>query len=176
MLIVMRQDATPEDVRGVIAAIEARGFQAHAIPGAQRTAIGITGNQGPLEPAVFEGLPGVLEAIRVSHQYKLVSREVKPEDTVVRIGDVAIGGSKLVAIGGPCAVESREQTLTVARAIKAAGGHVLRGGAFKPRTSPYTFQGLGEEGLKILSEARAETGLPVVTEAVDMESLDLVER
>jgi len=175
-LIVMRQDATAEHVAGVIAAIEARGLSAHAIPGAQRTAIGITGNEGPLETAVFEALPGVLEAIRVSHPYKLVSREVKPDESIVTIGDVAIGGRKLVVIGGPCAVESREQTLTVARGIKSAGGHILRGGAFKPRTSPYSFQGLGEEGLKILAEAREETGLPIVTEAVDMESLDLVER
>jgi 3-deoxy-7-phosphoheptulonate synthase len=176
VLIVMRQDATPEDVQGVVRSIEARGLRAHAIPGAERTAIGITGNQGPLEPAAFESLPGVLEAIRVSHPYKLVSREVKHEDTVVRVGGVPVGGPTLVFIGGPCAVESREQTLTVARGIKAAGGHLLRGGAFKPRTSPYSFQGLGEEGLKILAEAREETGLPIVTEAVDMESLDLVER
>src|SRR5690349_410060 len=135
----MRQDATAEQLNGVVAAIEARGLQAHAIPGAERTAIGITGNQGPLEPAIFESLPGVLEAIRVSHPYKLVSREVKREDSVVRIGGVPIGGGELVVIGGPCAVESREQTLTVARGIKAAGGHILRGGAFKPRTSPYAF-------------------------------------
>jgi len=172
----MRQDATPEQVAGVIGAIEVRGLQAHAIPGAQRTAIGITGNEGPLETAVFEALPGVLEAIRVSHPYKLVSREVKPDESIVSIGGVAIGGRKLVVIGGPCAVESRTQTLTVARGIKEAGGHILRGGAFKPRTSPYSFQGMGEEGLQILAEARDETGLPIVTEAVDMESLDLVER
>jgi 3-deoxy-7-phosphoheptulonate synthase len=176
VLIVMRQDATAEHVAGVIAAIEARGLSAHAIPGAQRTAIGITGNEGPLETAVFEALPGVLEAIRVSHPYKLVSREVKPDESVVFIGDVAIGGRKLVVIGGPCAVESLEQMLTVARGIRNAGGHILRGGAFKPRTSPYSFQGLGEEGLKMLAAAREETGLPIVTEAVDMESLDLVER
>jgi len=176
VLVVMRQDATAEQLNGVVAAIEARGLQAHAIPGAERTAIGITGNQGPLEPAIFESLPGVLEAIRVSHPYKLVSREVKREDSVVRIGGVPIGGGELVVIGGPCAVESREQTLTVARGIKAAGGHILRGGAFKPRTSPYAFQGLGEEGLRILAQAREETGLPIVTEAVDMESLELVER
>jgi 3-deoxy-7-phosphoheptulonate synthase len=172
----MRQDATPEQLAGVIAAIESRRLRAHPIPGAQRTAIGITGNEGPLEIAWFDGLPGVLEAIRVSHPYKLVSREVKPEDSVVRVGGVPVGGRALVAIGGPCAVESREQTLAVARGIRDAGGHLLRGGAFKPRTSPYSFQGLGEEGLKILADARAETGLPIVTEAVDMESLELVEK
>jgi 3-deoxy-7-phosphoheptulonate synthase len=176
MLIVMRQDATPEQIRGVEAAIEARGFRPHPIPGAQRTAIGITGNKGALDAPVFESLPGVLEVIPVSHAYKLVSREVKPENSVVRIGDVEVGGETLVLAAGPCAVESLEQTLTVARAVRKGGAHLLRGGAFKPRTSPYSFQGMGEEGLKILAAAREETGLPVVTEAVDMESLDLVER
>ncbi|MET0553242.1 MAG: 3-deoxy-7-phosphoheptulonate synthase [Vicinamibacteria bacterium] len=176
MLVVMRQDATPEQIRGVGEAVEARGFKAHPIPGATRTAIGITGNKGALDAPIFESLPGVLEVIPVSHAYKLVSREVKPEDTVVSIGGVAIGGKDLVVVAGPCAVESHEQTLTVARALKAAGAHLLRGGAFKPRTSPYSFQGLGEEGLKILADARAETGLPIVTEAVDIEGVDLVER
>ncbi len=176
MLVVMRQDATEAEVRGVEAAIEARGFKAHPIPGAQRTAIGITGNKGAFEAPVFEALPGVLEVIPVSHAYKLVSREVKPDDTVVSIGGVSIGGETLAIVAGPCAVESLEQMLTVARAVKAAGAHLLRGGAFKPRTSPYSFQGLGEEGLKILAAAREETGLPVVTEAMDLEGLDLVER
>jgi len=172
----MRQDATEAEVRGVEAAIEARGFKAHPIPGAQRTAIGITGNKGAFEAPVFEALPGVLEVIPVSHAYKLVSREVKPDDTVVTIGGVPIGGETLAIVAGPCAVESLEQMLTVARGVKAAGAHILRGGAFKPRTSPYSFQGLGEEGLKILAAAREETGLPVVTEAMDLEGLDLVER
>ena len=176
MLIVMRQDATEAEVRGVTAAIEARGFKAHPIPGAQRTAIGITGNKGAFEAPVFEALPGVLEVIPVSHGYKLVSREVKPDDTVVTIGGVSIGGEALAIVAGPCAVESLEQTLTVARGVKAGGAHILRGGAFKPRTSPYSFQGLGEEGLKILAAAREETGLPVVTEAMDLEGLDLVEK
>jgi 3-deoxy-7-phosphoheptulonate synthase len=176
VLVVMRQGATAEQIRGVVEAVEARGFKAHAIPGAQRTAIGITGNKGALDAPVFESLPGVLEVIPVSHAYKLVSREVKREDTVVHVGGVAVGGGDLVVVAGPCAVESREQALTIARAVKAAGAHVLRGGAFKPRTSPYSFQGLGEEGLKILAEAREATGLPVVTEAVDVEGLELVER
>jgi 3-deoxy-7-phosphoheptulonate synthase len=174
VLIVMRQGASEEQVRGVVGAVEARGLKAHAIPGAQRTAIGITGNKGALEAEVFQALPGVLEVIRVSHAYKLVSREVKPEDSVVRIGGVPVGGPQLVIVAGPCAVETPEQTLEVARRVKAAGAHLLRGGAFKPRTSPYSFQGLGEEGLKILARARAETGLPVVTEAVDDASLDLI--
>ena len=172
----MRQSATPEEIRGVVAAIEARGFKAHPIPGVQRTAIGITGNRGAVDRPVFESLPGVLEVIPVTHGYKLVSREVKPEDTVVSVGGVPVGGRQFVVAAGPCAVESREQTLTVARLVKDAGATLLRGGAFKPRTSPYSFQGLGEEGLKILAAAREETGLPVVTEALDPEGVDLVER
>ena len=175
MLVVMRQDAQAAEIEGVVRAIEARGFKAHPIPGAQRTAIGVTGNKGALEAPVFEGLPGVLEVIRVSHAYKLVSREVKPEATVVDIGGVRIGGPELVIVAGPCAVESLEQMLEVARRVKQAGARLLRGGAFKPRTSPYSFQGLGKQGLEILAQARAETGLPVVTEAVDEQSLDLVE-
>jgi 3-deoxy-7-phosphoheptulonate synthase len=176
MLVVMRQDATPEQIQGVVAAVEARGFRAHPIPGGQRTAIGVTGNKGTTEAPAFESLPGVLEVIPVTHAYKLVSREVKAEDTVVQVGTVRVGGPELVVMAGPCAVESREQVLTVARAVKRAGAQILRGGAFKPRTSPYSFQGLGEEGLKILAEARAETGLPVVTEAVDAEGVELVAR
>jgi 3-deoxy-7-phosphoheptulonate synthase len=175
VLVVMRQDAQAAEIEGVVRAIEARGFKAHAIPGAQRTAIGVTGNKGALEAPAFESLPGVLEVIRVSHAYKLVSREVKPEPTVVDVGGVRIGGAELVIVAGPCAVESLEQTLEVARRVKQAGARLLRGGAFKPRTSPYSFQGLGRQGLEILAQARAETGLPVVTEAVDEQSLDLVE-
>jgi len=176
VLVVMRQDATAEQIRGVQAAIEARGYKAHPIPGAQRTAIGVTGNKGALEAPALEGLPGVLEVIPVSHAYKLVSREVKTENTIVRVGTVAIGGPELVLVAGPCAVESFEQTLATARAVKASGAHILRGGAFKPRTSPYSFQGLGEAGLRILAEAREATGLPVVSEAIDVESVDLVEK
>jgi 3-deoxy-7-phosphoheptulonate synthase len=176
VLVVMRKDATAEQIRGVQEAIEARGYKAHAIPGAQRTAIGVTGNKGALEAPILEGLPGVLEVIPVSHAYKLVSREVKSEDTIMRVGTVQVGGPDLVLVAGPCAVESVEQTLTIARAVKAAGAHILRGGAFKPRTSPYSFQGLGEAGLRILAEAREATGLPVVSEAIDVESVDLVEK
>ena len=176
MLVVMRQGATPLEISGVVRAIEARGFKAHPIPGAQRTAIGITGNRGAVDRPVFESMPGVLEVIPVTHAYKLVSREVKREDSVVSVGGVSVGGPGFAIIAGPCAVESLEQMLTVARQVKAAGASLLRGGAFKPRTSPYSFQGLGEEGLKILASAREETGLPVVTEAIDAESVDLVER
>jgi 3-deoxy-7-phosphoheptulonate synthase len=176
VLVVMRKDADAAQIRGVVEAIEARGFKAHPIPGAQRTAIGVTGNKGALDAPVFESLPGVLEVIPVSHAYKLVSREVKNEDSVVHVGSVPVGGQELTVVAGPCAVESKEQMLIVARAVKEAGAHILRGGAFKPRTSPYSFQGLGEEGLKILADAREATGLPVVTEALDSESVDLVER
>jgi 3-deoxy-7-phosphoheptulonate synthase len=172
----MRKDATREQIRGVVAAIEARGYKAHPVPGGERTAIGITGNRSAEDLPAFEGLSGVLEVIPVSHAYKLVSREVKAENTVVSIGGVRVGGPGLVLVAGPCAVESREQMLTVARMVRESGAQLLRGGAFKPRTSPYSFQGLGEEGLKILAEAREATGLPVVTEAVDGESMDLVER
>jgi 3-deoxy-7-phosphoheptulonate synthase len=176
MLVVMRQGATSDQIAAVVRAIEARGFKAHPIPGAQRTAIGITGNRGAVDRPVFESMPGVLEVIPVTHAYKLVSREVKPEDSVVKVGDVPVGGGAFVIAAGPCAVESLDQTLIVARQVKLAGARLLRGGAFKPRTSPYSFQGLGEEGLKILARAREETGLPVVTEAIDAESVDLVER
>ena len=174
MLIVMKMDAAPEQVEGVVRKIESHGLKAHAIAGAQRTAVGITGNIGVVDRALFASMPGVLEVIRVSHPYKLVSREFRPHDTVVDIGGVRIGGPDFVVIAGPCSVESYEQTLRIAQRVKAAGAHLLRGGAYKPRTSPYSFQGLGEEGLRILVRVRAETGLPVVTEATDIDVLDRV--
>jgi 3-deoxy-7-phosphoheptulonate synthase len=174
MLIVMKMDAAPEQVDGVVQKIEAHGLKAHPIPGAQRTAIGITGNIGVVDRALFASMPGVLEVIRVSHPYKLVSREFRPQDTVVDIGGVQVGGPDFVVIAGPCSVESYEQTLRIAQRVKAAGAHLLRGGAYKPRTSPYSFQGLGEEGLRILARVRTETGLPVVTEATDIDVLDRV--
>jgi 3-deoxy-7-phosphoheptulonate synthase len=176
MLVVMAAHAGTEDIARVCARIESLGFRPHIMPGAERTAVGITGNHGPIDPAEFESLPGVVEAIRVSKPYKLVSREVKNEDTIVNIAGVPVGGSELALCGGPCSVESREQILASAHAVKEAGGQLLRGGAYKPRTSPYAFQGLGEEGLKYLAEARAETGLGIVTEAIDVETFDLVER
>ena len=171
----MRAQATAQDIARVCEKIQSLGFRPHVMPGAERTAIGITGNHGPVPTAEFEDLSGVAEAIPVSKPYKLVSREVKPDDTVVRIHGVDVGGDELALIAGPCSVESREQILASARAVKAAGAQLLRGGAYKPRTSPYAFQGLGEEGLKYLAEARAETGLGVVTEAIDVETFDLVE-
>jgi 3-deoxy-7-phosphoheptulonate synthase len=172
----MTAQATAEDIRRVCQRIESLGFRPHVLPGAQKTAIGITGNPGPIDPAEIADLDGVAEAIRVSKPYKLVSREVKSENTVVRVHGVPVGGDALTFCGGPCSVESREQILESARVIKAAGGQLLRGGAYKPRTSPYAFQGLGEDGLKLLAEARDETGLGIVTEAIDIETLDLVEK
>jgi len=175
MLVVMRAQAGEDDIRRVCERIQSLGFRPHVMPGAERTAIGITGNHGPVDRAEFEDLPGVAEAIPVSKPYKLVSREVKPDDTIVDVAGVSVGGSELTLCAGPCSVESREQILAAARAVKAAGAQLLRGGAYKPRTSPYAFQGLGEEGLRYLADARAETGLGIVTEAIDVETFDLVE-
>ena len=174
MLVVMKNSATPEQVEAVNAKIRSLGFEPHPIPGAQRVAIGITGNKGAVDPGQFEGMPGVAEAIRVSNPFKLVSREVKPEDTVIDVGGVKLGGSRIVVMAGPCSVESREQILEAAHAVKAAGASFLRGGAFKPRTSPYEFQGLAEEGLKLLALAREQTGLKIVTEVMDVETLPMV--
>jgi 3-deoxy-7-phosphoheptulonate synthase len=174
MLIVMDQGASPEQIGRVVAAIESRGFTARPIAG-HRVAIGVLNNRGAVEPGPFLELPGVKEVIRVTKPYKLVSREFHPDDSVVRVGGVPIGNGYFSIIGGPCAVESEEQALTIARSVRDAGAQVFRGGAFKPRTSPYTFQGLGEEGLRILAKVRAETGLPVVTEALDHELFTVVE-
>jgi 3-deoxy-7-phosphoheptulonate synthase len=177
MLVVMSAHATEEQVRAVCEKIESVGLRPHAIPGAQRTAIGITGNQGMVEIGL-EDMAGVQEVIRVSKPYKLVSRDVKAESTVLTFAgtDTTIGGRDLAVIAGPCAVESREQAFAAAERVAKAGAHFFRGGAYKPRTSPYAFQGLGEEGLRILSDIRERFGLLIVTEAVDYESLDLVER
>jgi 3-deoxy-7-phosphoheptulonate synthase len=175
MLIVMRSDATEAQVEDVLKVIRDLGFKPHPMPGATRTAIGITGNQGAIDPAHFELLPGVAEAIRVSKPYKLVSRDLKHDDTIVRVGEVDIGGPEPAIIAGPCAVESRDQTMAIAEVIASCGVKLFRGGAFKPRTSPYSFQGLGEEGLKILAEARDRFGLSIVTEVLDTDTADLVE-
>ena len=175
MLVVMRQQATAEEVDTVVKVIESRGHTARPMPGGQRTAICVLHNQGPVEGSSLLALPGVKEVIPVTHPYKLVSRELQPADTVIDAGGVLIGNGHLTIIAGPCAVESEEQALTIARLVKRAGANLFRGGAFKPRTSPYAFQGLGEEGLKILAKVREETGLPVVTEAMDHEVFDIVE-
>jgi 3-deoxy-7-phosphoheptulonate synthase len=175
MLIVMKPDATEAQVEEVLDVIRNLGFKPHPMPGATRTAIGITGNPGAIDPAHFEMLSGVAEAIRVSKPYKLVGRDLKHEDTIVRVGDVEIGGPEPAIIAGPCAVESVEQTMAIAEIVASCGVKLFRGGAFKPRTSPYSFQGLGKEGLKILAQARDRFGLGIVTEVLDTETADLVE-
>src|SRR5580698_1324960 len=175
MLVVMKAQATPEQIQAVCEYIEQLGFRAHPLPGAQRTAIGITGNQGEVERGNIEELSGVAEVIRVSKAYKLASRDVKEEDTVVRFSTgAAIGGRDLAVVAGPCSIESREQAFAIAEEIAAAGAQFFRGGAYKPRTSPYAFQGLGLDALKIMAEIREKFGLRIVTEALDTETLDLV--
>lgn len=176
MLVVMKADATKHDVDHVVSIINELGYRAHPMAGATRTAISITGNQGPVDASRFENLPGVAEAIRVTKPYKLITLDLRPEKTVVRVGDATIGGEELAIIAGPCAIESLTQALTIGRAIHRSGARFFRGGAFKPRTSPYAFQGLGEEGLKILAEVRNTYGLKIVTEALDEAGVDLVER
>jgi 3-deoxy-7-phosphoheptulonate synthase len=177
MLVVMKAQATDEQIRSVCQKIEALGYRPHAMPGAQRTAIGITGNKGEVEQGTLEEMPGVQEVIKVSKPYKLVSRDVKDESTIIRFAGTAatIGGPGLAIVAGPCAIESREQAFAVAQRVHRAGAQFFRGGAYKPRTSPYSFQGLGEEGLRIMAEIRHQYGMKIITEAIDNESLDLVE-
>jgi 3-deoxy-7-phosphoheptulonate synthase len=178
MLILMHPTASPAEVDAVAEKIRALGFQPHKMPGAQRIAVAVTGNPGPVDPAHFQHLPGVVEAVSISKPWKLASRETHPHDTVISVktatGGFEIGSGHFGIIAGPCAVEAREQTLTAARAVKASGAKMMRGGAYKPRTSPYAFQGTKVDGLKILAEARAETGLPVVTEVLDTQHVEVV--
>ena len=175
MLIVMRHGATPDEVQKVISVIEEMGYQAQPMPGAQRTAVGLVGNDGRVDASRLEGLPGVQEVIHVSQPYKQVSREWKAEPTIVRLaGGVAFGGSEVVVIAGPCSVETERQIIEAARQVKEAGAVVLRGGAWKPRSSPYSFQGLGKPGLRLLAKAREETGLLICTEAMDESGLGWV--
>ena len=176
MLVVMKAQATPEEIQAVCEHIEQLGFRAHPLPGAQRTAIGITGNKGEVDRGNLEELSGVAEVIRVSKPYKLASRDVMEEDTVIRFAgtDAAIGGGGLAVIAGPCSVENREQAFAIAEQVAASGAQFFRGGAYKPRTSPYAFQGLGIEALRIMAEIRDRFGLRIVTEAIDGETLDLV--
>jgi 3-deoxy-7-phosphoheptulonate synthase len=177
MLVVMQAHATEEQVRAVCQKIESLGYRAHAMPGATRTAIGITGNQGEIEQGTLDELAGVQEVIRVSKPYKLVSRDVKEENTVIKFAgtQATIGGKNLAIIAGPCAIESREQAFAVAERVHRAGAQFFRGGAYKPRTSPYSFQGLAEDGLRIMAEIREQFGMKIITEAIDNESLELVE-
>ncbi len=176
MLVVMKAQATPEQIQAVCDYIEQLGFRAHPLPGAQRTAIGITGNKGEFDRGNLEELSGVSEVIRVSKAYKLASRDVKEEDTIVKFAgtDASIGGRDLAIVAGPCSIESREQAFEIAEQVTAAGAQFFRGGAYKPRTSPYAFQGLGVEALRIMAQIRERYGLRIVTEAIDSESLALV--
>jgi 3-deoxy-7-phosphoheptulonate synthase len=182
MLVVMQAQATEEQIRAVCQKIESLGYRAHSMPGAQRTAIGITGNKGEVEAGSLEELPGVQEVIRVSKPYKLVSRDTKPDNSIIkfsapnsRSAPVTVGGADLAIMAGPCGIESREQAFAIAERVARSGAQFFRGGAYKPRTSPYSFQGMGEDGLKIMAEVRDRFGLLIVTEAVDYESLDLVD-
>jgi len=175
MLIVMEHNADPKQIEKVQEAVLALGLRAELIPGSERTAIGVLGNRGWVDDATIRGLPGIREILHVSKPYKLVSRDFHPRTTVVRVKDIAIGaGEKPVIMAGPCAIESEEQMLAAARAVRKAGGHILRGGAFKPRTGPHTFQGMGLAGLKILRRAGDEVGMPVITEVMRIEHLEEV--
>uniref|UniRef100_E6QHH0 Phospho-2-dehydro-3-deoxyheptonate aldolase (Phospho-2-keto-3-deoxyheptonate aldolase) (DAHP synthetase) (3-deoxy-D-arabino-heptulosonate 7-phosphate synthase) n=1 Tax=mine drainage metagenome TaxID=410659 RepID=E6QHH0_9ZZZZ len=177
MLVVMKAQATDEEIAAVCEHIEHLGFRPHPLPGAQRTAIGITGNQGEVDRGNLECLSGVAEVIRVTKPYKLASRDVKDENTVIQFPgtDAVIGGPNLAVVAGPCSIESREQAFAIAEQVAASGAQFFRGGAFKPRTSPYAFQGLGLDGLKIMAEIRSALGLRIITEAIDNESLEMVE-
>jgi 3-deoxy-7-phosphoheptulonate synthase len=175
MLVVMRHGATPEEINGVVRVIEEMGYEARPMPGAQRTTVGLVGNDGRVDSSRVEALPGVAEVIHVTQPYKQVSREWRPDNTLVTLGTgVVVGGRDVVVIGGPCSVETEEQIVSAARAVRAAGASCLRGGAFKPRSSPYSFQGLGVAALELLEEAKAETGLPIVTELMDQRDLEQV--
>jgi len=176
MLVVMKNDATEEQVQNLIKEIEKMGYRGVPMPGALRTAVCILGNKGPINAAQLLALDGVKEAIPVTKQYKLVSRETHPDSTIISIGNIKIGASEPVIMAGPCAVESETQALTIAAIVKKHGATIFRGGAFKPRTSPYSFQGMGEKGLKILDKVRRETGLLIVTEATDTDNLPAVEK
>jgi len=175
MLVIMKNDATESQVDAVVREIKRMGYRGIPIPGALRTAVCITGNEGPVDDSRLLSMSGVKETVRVTKPYKLVSKETRPQPTVIFMGQVSIGGGKPVVMAGPCAIESEKQTLTIAHLVKERGAQVFRGGAFKPRTSPYSFQGLGEEGLRLLKRVREETGLLVITEAIDHTNLELVE-
>lgn len=174
MLILMQKNATKEQIAAVCRRIEEIGYRPHEIPGSTRVAIGITGNEGAVSPEHFMHLDGVAECVPVSNAYKLVSREVKPESTIVHVGDVRIGDGRMHLIAGPCSVESKDQIFRTAEVVAKSGAKLLRGGAFKPRTSPYAFQGMKQEGLRLLEEVREAFGLKIVTEVKDVETLDEV--
>jgi len=171
----MKHLATQEQIDYVVTFIEKKGYTARPIPGGERVSIGILYNKGSVDASLFQSLPGVKEVIPITRPYKQVSREFKPENTIVRIGNLTIGGKDLIIMAGPCAIESEKQAMTIANHVVKSGAHIFRGGAFKPRTSPYSFQGLGKEGLEILAKVRKETGMPVVTEVMDFQTFDIVE-
>jgi 3-deoxy-7-phosphoheptulonate synthase len=175
MLVVMAHNASPSDIEGVVGTIREMGYEAAPIPGKQRTAVGLVGNDGKVDASRLEALPGVMQVIHVSQPYKQVSREWREEPTVIELGNgTRIGGTEVVMMAGPCSVESEQQILGIAHRLRDAGATVLRGGAFKPRSSPYSFQGMAEQGLQLLARAREETGMAIVTEAVDPEGVDIV--
>lgn len=175
MIVNMSESATEQEIQHIIDRVREAGFQPHVTRGTQKTIIAAVGSGGRRhEIESLQAAPGVEDVVPIAQPYKLVSRQTKPHRTIVHVGDIAIGGTEVVVIAGPCSVESREQILETAHAVKAAGASMLRGGAYKPRTSPYEFQGLGEEALKLLAEARTETGLPVVTEVMGTEDVDLI--
>jgi 3-deoxy-7-phosphoheptulonate synthase len=176
MLIVMKANATAREIDAVVEVVQAIGLRAHPLPGPTRTAIGITGNEGVIDSRRFEDLPGVAEVIRVTKPYKLITLDLRPEKTIVQVGDAAIGDGELAIIAGPCAIENREQAFAVAEAVHQSGARFFRGGVWKPRTSPYTFQGLGEKAWEIMTEIREAFGLKIVTEAVDESNIDLIEQ
>ena len=174
MMVVMKKDHTQKDLDEVLAYLKSKELGSHLSVGVERTVIGVLGHIYPELGEELEALPGVEETVPITRPYKLASRELKPENTIVRVGNVAIGGGATVIMAGQCSVENEEQTMATARLVKECGGHILRGGAFKPRTSPHAFRGLGEAGLKMLAAARAETGLPIVTEVMDPRDVDLI--
>jgi 3-deoxy-7-phosphoheptulonate synthase len=174
MMVIMRANASEAEVANVVAYVEKNGLNAHLSRGAERTVIGVVGDIRRVSKETFELMDGVDSVMRISRPYKITSREFQPEKTIFNVNGVKVGSDEILIIAGPCSVESREQLLEIAQAVKEAGGHALRGGAFKPRTSPYAFQGMGEAGLEILAEARELTGLPVVTEVMAPEQVPLV--
>ena len=176
MIVVMRPGSTEEEITALRERLESLGLQAHLSKGVERTVVGVIGKTYPELKDTLEYMPGVAQVVAVSRTFKLPSREFHPDDTIVKVGDVDIGGEELVVMAGPCAVESREQVMASARTVKEAGANIFRGGAFKPRTSPYSFRGLGESGLQILAEAREETGLPIITEVLDSQDVELVSK
>jgi 3-deoxy-7-phosphoheptulonate synthase len=174
MIVIMKHHATTQEIADVVQHIESLGFKAHLSQGEERSIIGVIGDERPVDPEHFELLAGVERAVRILHPFKLASRDFHPDDSVVKINGISIGGSQVIVMAGPCSVESREQIRETAAAVKAAGAHILRGGAFKPRTSPYVFQGLGLKGLELLREAREEFNLPIITEVMSPQEVTLV--